>query len=497
MYSFKYLAAFCLRRVLPRLVAMLWMVSPGLSWADTNAPAISTQPGNGIAGLGEDFVFRVEAAGAAPLKYQWFLNSSPLGGQTGAALWLTNLTANYSGIYWVTVANSAGTVTSSNAVLVVQETLVTRRLETGRLLKSGAQVGVPIVMRANGRENFVAFSLTYNTNTYSSPVFLSAFTNAVTTVDTSRAGAIGISLALPAGEMLPSGYPWLGLLRFDLASDNGLFQGELAFATNPVPLLARNTNGLSLSLFATVQPQYQLTASQPGLQPQSGLFEHKLRISNPGAQIISNLDILAFDLGMDTLGNSNLFYNAHTTLTNYPYGDPLLEVAADCSQGWYLGDTNEYAFSDYLLCGSDPAGLDDTYTNHVLSLAQIYNVLPGESRLATIEYFVTDHVTAPQPKYILYQDAPITVTIPGNIAAVPIVTNRYVNQTFLVEFPTYAGWKYYIQYSETLDGLVTNVHTVLPPIPGTGNRLQWIDNGPPKTATAPADGSRFYRVMKY
>ena len=489
------------RRGVAIATGCLWLVGraclPALAADPVAPPVITVQPAGGIVGFGEDFVLQVQATGVAPLKYQWYINGGGIAGATNASLFQTNFVTPYTAAYFVTVANAGGSVTSSNAMLTIQVN-PTRRLETGRLLQVGSQVGVPIIFRANGRENAVSFSLAYDTNAYSGPVFTVADPRAAVTLNTTLPGAVGVALALPAGERFPAGYPWLGLLQFNLAAGYGPLQGGLAFATNPVPVTAANTNGLALAIFATVQPQFLLATNQPQLQPQSGLFQDRLLIGNPGAAILTNLDILAYNPGTDSRSNFIAFFNAQAYLTNYPYGDPLLDIPCPCPCGLYVdAATNACAFTDYLLCGNGTCGIDDTSTNLPLPFAQITNLLPGESRWVTLDYLVPDHATVPQPKYILYQDYPRALIMPGNVAQVTITTNRYHNGTFLVEFPTFLGSRYYIQYAASPEGLVTNVQTVFPPLNGTGGHLQWIDNGPPKTASPPVDKARFYRVMKY
>jgi hypothetical protein len=66
------------------------------------------------------------------------------------------------------------------------------------------------------------------------------------------------------------------------------------------------------------------------------------------------------------------------------------------------------------------------------------------------------------------------------------------NRTFLLEFSSEAGRTYYVQYS----GNLIVWKTAQPAITGTGTRVQWIDNGQPKTESAPStEGKRFYRVI--
>jgi len=66
--------------------------------------------------------------------------------------------------------------------------------------------------------------------------------------------------------------------------------------------------------------------------------------------------------------------------------------------------------------------------------------------------------------------------------------------TFLLEFSSQAGRSYYVQYSRDL----ATWRTVQPAIAGNGSRMQWIDDGPPKTESRPrATSMRFYRVVMY
>jgi len=82
-------------------------------------PAIITQPASQTVATGGSASFSVTASGAAPLNYQWRFNSSALSGATNAVLMLANVQAAQAGNYTVVVANSAGSVTSSVAVLTI------------------------------------------------------------------------------------------------------------------------------------------------------------------------------------------------------------------------------------------------------------------------------------------------------------------------------------------------------------------------------------------
>jgi hypothetical protein len=82
--------------------------------------SITTQPSNQTVIAGSMASFIVEAAGTAPLSYQWWFNgTNTISGTTNAALVLTNVQASDAGDYTVVVTNAAGAVTSAVATLSV------------------------------------------------------------------------------------------------------------------------------------------------------------------------------------------------------------------------------------------------------------------------------------------------------------------------------------------------------------------------------------------
>ncbi|MBI3853018.1 MAG: immunoglobulin domain-containing protein [Verrucomicrobia bacterium] len=83
------------------------------------APAIATQPASQTITEGGNASFSVTATATAPLSYQWRLNGANLGGANGATLNLTSVTTNQAGTYTVLISSSAGSVTSSPAILTV------------------------------------------------------------------------------------------------------------------------------------------------------------------------------------------------------------------------------------------------------------------------------------------------------------------------------------------------------------------------------------------
>lgn len=68
-----------------------------------------------------------------------------------------------------------------------------------------------------------------------------------------------------------------------------------------------------------------------------------------------------------------------------------------------------------------------------------------------------------------------------------------VDGRFLIEFVSTPGRTYVVQYSSD----TVTWESAVPPVVAAGTRVQWFDDGPPKTRTKPNEvGSRFYRVIE-
>lgn len=80
-------------------------------------PMIVTQSGNGTAANGGNFTFFVDAAGTAPLNYQWSFDGTNIGGATNSSYEVTNVQSADCGSYVVVVTNYTGSVTSTVATL--------------------------------------------------------------------------------------------------------------------------------------------------------------------------------------------------------------------------------------------------------------------------------------------------------------------------------------------------------------------------------------------
>jgi hypothetical protein len=131
-------------------------------------------------------------------------------------------------------------------------------------------------------------------------------------------------------------------------------------------------------------------------------------------------------------------------------------------------------------------------TNNGVPFVQ-YNksIFPGESVVMTIEYLVPTRI-APTPTLVL-EVVPLLPS--AQTAGVGQKIDRALplaGGTFLLEFSSLANRFYSVQYSSDLVTWKTSV----PSIQGTGSKVQWIDNGQPKTESLPsASEKRFYRII--
>jgi len=88
----------------------------------SQAPQITDQPQSQTKTEGETATFSVTASGTNPLSYQWYVNDAQISGATEASYTTPALTMSDDGsTYHCVVTNSAGSATSDNANLTVNE----------------------------------------------------------------------------------------------------------------------------------------------------------------------------------------------------------------------------------------------------------------------------------------------------------------------------------------------------------------------------------------
>jgi len=175
------------------------------------------------------------------------------------------------------------------------------------------------------------------------------------------------------------------------------------------------------------------------LNPLTGLFEQKVQVYNGGPATPSSVLVLVSGLA----ANAHL-YNATGTTNGTPY-----------------------------VQSGSPLGI-------------------GSNVVFLLEYYVPTRVTP----------ANLTFTVQAGPAMIPpVVTGTILNidrttvrrdGSVIVEFSTVPGQIYAVQYSSDMATWRTAVPAIIAPT----SRVQWIDAGPPKTDSNPADQpARYYRAV--
>ena len=180
------------------------------------------------------------------------------------------------------------------------------------------------------------------------------------------------------------------------------------------------------------------SASPIVLNPQTGLFEQTVRLTNGSPEAVNGIQLLIETLPVDVQ-----VYNASGNINTIPFVQDSLPLAA------------------------------------------------GASVDLLIEYYRANRQAIPQPVFVVQSATPVTVTETGPIILIDRSV-QLVSGRFLIEFSATPGNRYAVQYSSD----IVTWKTANPIITAPANRVQWYDDGPPKTESKPTTiGSRFYRVM--
>jgi hypothetical protein len=178
--------------------------------------------------------------------------------------------------------------------------------------------------------------------------------------------------------------------------------------------------------------------------PQSGLFEQLVRVTNPVPPPVAGT-----------------MSAARVLIGNLPAGARVYNAT---------GATNGQFYVQY---------------DHALA--------PGESVDFMIEYHLLDRVNLPTPTLQAQVVRAATATEPPSPNTALSIDRVMVTQgRLLLEFTAEPGRLYALQYSSDM----VNWRTAVPFLTAPANRVQWFDDGPPKTESKPEEiGLRLYRVL--
>jgi uncharacterized repeat protein (TIGR01451 family) len=210
------------------------------------------------------------------------------------------------------------------------------------------------------------------------------------------------------------------------------------------------TNNAGSSLVLQVLPaassaQFGWFQGPAVLNPQTGLYEEPVIVTNTGAATVAGVRLY-----VGGLRSGVTLYNATGTTNGTPYVeyDASLNPVSTVTFTLEFYDANRLAFTNTLTAVEIPfTSLPSAGTNGVA---------------VTTEFMDT----------------------------------RIVGDTrFAIEFPTVPGKSYTILYSTNINAAAWNIAT--PAVTANANITQWYDDGPPKTISSPMSvNSRFYRVIQ-
>ncbi|MBL9168406.1 MAG: immunoglobulin domain-containing protein [Verrucomicrobiales bacterium] len=187
--------------------------------------------------VGNGFTLSVRASGSLPLSYRWRFNGAVIDTESGSSLTITNASFSQAGVYSVEITNLFGQVNSGDVVVTVKPGPTIVALGSSQA-RSSDEAAVDCVVEANGGENAVSFSLSFDQRLLAfrdfiiNPDLRGASLNMNTTQIAS--GKVGLAVALPTSERLSQGPVNLGRFIFRVAPITSNVVSIIDFSDQPV-----------------------------------------------------------------------------------------------------------------------------------------------------------------------------------------------------------------------------------------------------------------------
>lgn len=326
-----------------------------------------------------------------------------------------------------------------------------------------------------------------------------AFTNVVVTVQPPAAD-LAVGVTPPAGGVLVNDQINYAIMVTNLGSTSATsvqltnwdFSAFKLLSVSPANLAYSLTNGTltmnlgSLAGGAATNLQLKLQPTNAGVWGlTSSVFAANITDSNP-TNSITTTSIAVGALLAGELVAANL---------NSMVYDPQTGLMKQTVRVTNVG-TNTYGAARLVVSGLTNRLYNAVGTNggnpYVVYAGQL---APAQNVDLVLEYFIPTRlpINVPDSAYAAYGTTAVNLQVdPGSPPNFTAITNLG-SYGFLLEFEAIQGRSYSVLYCDDLT--FTTTYIAQPPIVAPGSRVQWIDNGPPKTISHPATNtSRLYRV---
>lgn len=161
-----------------------------------NTPVnITKQPSAVTVTAGDSATLTVVAEGTAPITYQWRLNGEPVSGAKSAAYTVSPAQTSHAGNYDVVVGNVLGEVTSTSALLTVNEPVTITKQPSGATVNEGNSAAFKVEVTGTGPTVYQWFKDGVAIVGAKDPIF------SISAVQASDAGSYTVEVTNVAGKV--------------------------------------------------------------------------------------------------------------------------------------------------------------------------------------------------------------------------------------------------------------------------------------------------------